>query len=401
MMMSGSARKKKAVFVINSLAGGGAERIMTTLLRASAPWRERYDITLVLLDREPDAYAVPDWIEVIQLDCKGKFLPSIVALRRLYARINPDVTLSFLSRANVGNILATRGLRTACIISERVNSTAHFGGHLRSLASKLLLRLTYPSADHVIAVSDGVAQDLHDNFAVPQDRVSIVFNPVDHDLIEDLGAGEPAIAVGGEYIAATGRLVPNKNFSMLIDAFAQSALPCSLVILGEGPEREKLEAQVAELGLQDRVHLPGFIDNPFAVLKRATLFALPSNAEGFPNGMVKAMACGLPVVTTNCPSGPSEILLNRPRDENEGMVQCDAGVVVPTNDASAFAQALRLVYDPATRDAKGATATSITHKFDIMQTTGRYWEIIDRLAATRRKSVTAHRPKIAASGQTS
>lgn len=83
------------------------------------------------------------------------------------------------------------------------------------------------------------------------------------------------------------------------------------------------------------------------------------------------------------------------------MVQCDAGVVVPTNDPSAFAQALRLVYDPATRDAKGASAASITHKFDIMQTTGRYWEIIDRLAATRRKSVTTHRPKIAASGQIS
>ena len=401
MMMSGSVRKKKAVFVINSLAGGGAERIMTTLLRASAPWRERYDISLVLLDREPDAYAVPDWIEVIQFDCRGKFLPSIMALRRLYARMRPDVTLSFLSRANVGNIVATRGLRTACIISERVNSTAHFAGRLRSLASRLLLRLTYPRADYVIAVSDGVAQDLHDNFAVPQDRVSIIFNPVDHDLIEDLGAGDPAVAVEGEYIAATGRLVPNKNFSMLVDAFAQSTLPCSLVILGEGPEREKLEAQVAELGLQDRVYLPGFVDNPFAVLKRATLFALPSNAEGFPNGMVEAMACGLPVVTTNCPSGPSEILLNRPRDENEGMVQCDAGVVVPTNDPSAFAQALRLVYDPATRDAKGASAASITHKFDIMQTTGRYWEIIDRLAATRRKSVTTHRPKIAASGQIS
>lgn len=351
---------------------------MTTLLRASGPWRNRYDISLVLLDREAGAYSVPAWVDVIQFDTRGKLLSGIWALRRLLTELRPDVTLSFLTRANVSNVAATWGRRPACIISERVNSSAHFSGRLCAMASKLLLRLSYPRADHVIAVSNGVAQDLARNFAVPDSRISIIFNPVDHELIETRGAEQPAISLQGEYIAATGRLVPNKNFTMLIDAFAQSGLPGSLVILGEGAERPKLEAQIARLGLEDRVLLPGFVENPFAILKRATLFALPSNAEGFPNGLVEAMACGLPVVATNCASGPSEILLDSPREEIRGLVQCDAGAVVPTNDAGTFAEALRMVHDPATRAPKGAAAASIARRFNIVQTTRRYWEIIDR-----------------------
>lgn len=377
-MMSGPVRRRRVVFIINSLAGGGAERVMTTLLRASGPWRDRYDISLVLLDREPGAYSVPNWVDVVQLDCRGKLLSGILAFRRLLLELRADVTLSFLTRANVTNIAATFGLRTACIISERVNSSAHFSGRLGAIASKLLLRLSYPRADHVIAVSRGVAQDLARNFAVPDSRISIIFNPVDHDLIEARGAEPPVFAVEGEYIAATGRLVPNKNFPMLIEAFAQSQLPGSLIILGEGPERPKLEAQIAQLGLEGRVLLPGFVENPFAILKRASLFALPSNAEGFPNGLVEAMACRLPVVVTNCASGPSEILLNRAREAVQGLVQCAAGAVVPTNDTGAFAEALRIVHDPVTRDAKGRAATAIARQFNIMQTTARYWEIIDK-----------------------
>src|SRR3546814_4408454 len=103
-----------------------------------------------------------------------------------------------------------------------------------------------------------------------------------------MAAIEPAFSIQGSYIVAAGRLVPNKNFGMLIEAFAQSGLPGSLVIMGEGPLRGALEARIMQLGLEGRVHLPGFLENPFAVLKRASLFALPSNAEGFPNGLVEA-----------------------------------------------------------------------------------------------------------------
>lgn len=383
--MTGSASKKKAIFIINSLAGGGAERIMATLLHASNHWRSRYDISLALLDREPAAYAVPDWVDTIQFDCRGGLLPSILALRKVMSRVRPDVTLSFLTRANIANIVATAGLNTACLISERVNSSAHFGRGARALLGKGLLRATYPRARHVIAVSDGVAQDLEQNFSVRSTSVSVISNPVDHVLIAAMGAECPALAIKGEYIVAAGRLVPNKNFAMLIQAFAQSGLPGSLVILGEGPMRPTLEAQVRDLGLAGRVHLPGFVGNPFAMLKQATLFALSSNAEGFPNGLVEAMACGLPVVAANCASGPAEILLNRPRETVHGIVQCSAGAVVPTNDPFAFADALRAVHDPGMRSARGSAALDLSRQFSVERTAGRYWEIIDSATECMRR----------------
>lgn len=384
--MAGPASKKKAIFIINSLAGGGAERIITTLLHASSHWRSRYDISLALLDRETAAYAVPDWVDTIQFDCRGSLLSSILALRKLMARVRPDVTLSFLTRANIANIVATAGLDTSCLISERVNSSAHFGRGAKALLGKALVRATYPRARHVIAVSNGVAQDLARNFSVRGTAISVISNPVDHELIAAMAAERPALAIKGEYIVAAGRLVPNKNFAMLIHAFAQSGLPGSLVILGEGPMRQALEAQVRELGLAGRVHLPGFVGNPFAMLKRATLFALSSNAEGFPNGLVEAMASRLPVVAANCASGPAEILLNRPRETVHGIVQSPAGAVVPTNDASAFAEALCAVHDPAMRAARGAAALDLSRQFSVGRTAGRYWEIIDSATQCTRRA---------------
>src|SRR3546814_306856 len=93
-----------ALFIINSLAGGGAERVMATLLHASAEWRDRYDISLALLDREDAAYAPPRWVDTIQFDCHGRLLPSVWAIRRLISRLQPDATLSFLTRANFANV---------------------------------------------------------------------------------------------------------------------------------------------------------------------------------------------------------------------------------------------------------------------------------------------------------
>lgn len=365
--------RRRVLFVINSLAGGGAERVMTTLLAASQPWRERYDLHLALLDREARAYAPPDWVQTTELDCRGRLLPAVRGLRALVGVLAPDVVLSFLTRANVASALAVAGRHSRLVMSERVNTSSH----LDSRAARMMVRATYPRADRIIAVSSGVADDLSRNFGVRRGPLRVIANPVDHQAIARGAALQPAFPVDADDVVAAGRLVENKNFSMLIDAWARAELPGRLLILGEGPLRASLEADIAARGLADRVLLPGFVPNPFALFARAGVYALPSNAEGFPNGLVEAMACGLPVVAANCASGPSEILLDRRREDVVGTALSPAGALVPTDDASAFAAALDQIHRDPARQQIGDAARTLAQRYSVAETTRRYWAVLE------------------------
>lgn len=382
--------RKRILFAINSLAGGGAERVLATLLGGSTPWRERYDIHLALLDDEPRAYTVPEWVEVHQLDARFKLLPSLTQLRALVGRLSPDATLSFLTRANVANAWAMAGRGRPWLISERVNTSAHLGS---ARAAKAMVRIVYPRAAHVIAVSDGVVDDLAANFGVARARMSAIANPVDHERIAELAAEQPSFTPAWPYIVAAGRLMPNKNFPLLLRAYAKAAPHERLVILGEGPERGALETLAASLGIADRVDMPGFVANPFAVVARAMAYAMPSNAEGFPNGLVEAMACGLPVVATNCASGPSEILADRPRETIAGAIDVDAGALVPTDDVHAFAAALARILAEPRRSLCGARARERSRAYGVEQAARNYWARIE--AALAAQSVAAEIREIA------
>lgn len=384
--------RKRILFAINSLAGGGAERVVATLLAGSEPWRARYDIHLALLDDLPRAYDVPEWVEVHQLDARHKLLPSLIQLRALAGRLAPHATLSFLTRANIANAWAMSGRGRPWLISERVNTSAHLGG---AFAAKAMVRMVYPRAAHVIAVSEGVVDDLAVHFGVARARMSAIANPVDHGRIAQLAAEQPAFAPAGPYIAAAGRLAPNKNFPLMLRAYAAAAPRERLVILGEGPERRALETLAVSLGIAGRVDMPGFVANPFAMLARAQAYASSSNAEGFPNGLVEAMACGVPVVATNCASGPSEILAGRPRDAISGGIDVDSGALVPTDDVSAFSAALRRVLAEPRRSRCGAHARTRSLAYGVEQAATNYWARIEAaLAAPEREEIAPYRPGV-------
>ena len=346
---------------------------MCTLLRHSEPMRARYDIILALLDREPAAYAPPDWVEMRELDCGGSMLKSV---EKVNAELRPDVALSFLNRANVANVLAAKG---ACVISERSNASAHLPG-IRNLPARALVRWTYPRADKVIAVSDGVADDLARNFAVPREKLVSIANPIDVDAIEAKAAAEAAYRPVGDYILAAGRLVKSKNFELLIRAYAQAGIAASLVILGEGSERAALEAVARECGVAERVALPGFMANPYPLMRSAKLFVLSSNDEGFPNALVEAMALGTPVVATNCASGPSEILAETLRENVRGLTFAPHGVLTPTNDIAAMAEALRAM-TAERRGQYGARAAARARAYGPGIAAERYWRVLEEAMA--------------------
>lgn len=330
--------------VINSLEGGGAERVFVQVIQAlvGAAWAPRLEV--VLLDEAPRRYAPPAGAGLVQLDARASLARSAAGVLARARAFKPDLIVSFLTRANCASILAGAMAGAPVLLSERVNTREHLGpgGGLRHG----LVRVLYPRARRVVAVSQGVGETLAACYGVPRAKVSVIPNPVDASALQAAAAAEPEFALPTRFLAAVGRLTPAKNFPLLLRAFARSNCFPHLVILGEGPERARLQALAQGLGLGGRVHLPGFAANPHAVVARAAGYASASNAEGFPNALVEAMALGVPVLAADCPSGPAEIL-DRPADAAQGLLQLPAGLLAPMQDEEAFAQGLRRLSRPA------------------------------------------------------
>ncbi len=350
---------------------------MARLLSNSAAKAENWDVHLILLDREPAAYAVPDWVTVHQLDCRHSLVRSLISVARTLMKLQPTVTLSFLSRSNFANVLSGRLCGARVVISERINSTSHFGTSMPGRISKLLTTLFYPRADKVIAVSSGIRDDLTHNYRVSLDKITVIPNPVDRDLALQMSRQDPHEELPGPVVVAMGRLVPLKNFALLLEAYAKLDGPGTLLILGDGPMKQSLVAQARRLGIAQRVRMPGFVANPFAYIARADCFVLPSDGEGFPNGLVEAMSMGVPVVSTNCHSGPSEILDGAEVLRIEAPYEARYGLLVPTGDAPAMAQAIRKALQSDNNCALRAKAVEGARRYDLQTAVARYWSIIE------------------------
>jgi glycosyltransferase involved in cell wall biosynthesis len=207
----------------------------------------------------------------------------------------------------------------------------------------MLVRRYYPWADGIVAVSQGVAADLLELTDLPPSKVRVLPNPVVTPELVECAAqplDDPWFTAGAApVVLGAGRLDQQKDFPTLIRAFAavRSKRAARLVILGEGPERARLESLVEELGIGEHVRLPGFVSNPFSYMARAAVFVLSSAWEGMPGVLIQAMACGAPVVATDCESGPREVLASG-----------KYGRLVPVGDHAALAEAIAATLDAPT-----------------------------------------------------
>jgi glycosyltransferase involved in cell wall biosynthesis len=335
-------KKQPIALYLPSLRGGGAERVMVTL--ANGFVARGLDIDLVLAKAEgPFLSEVDSRVRIIDLDA-SRVICSLPGLVRYLRRERPFAMLSALNHANIiaawACIVSRISLRL--VLSEHSTLTRSLAGYLSCRIRILpkLMSLTYPYADAVVAVSSGAADDLAAAIKLPRERIYVIHNPVvtpamlkksrepiDHRWFRP---GEPPVILG------VGRIVRPKDFSVLIRAFAKlrEQREARLMILGEGEERLQLEALVSELGVGEYVLMPGFVANPYAYMHQTALFVLSSAWEGFGNVIVEAMACGTPVVSTDCLSGPAEILENG-----------RWGRLVPVGDATALTAAIIATLD--------------------------------------------------------
>lgn len=328
-----------------SLGGGGAERVMCLVAGGLAA--RGVDVTLVLCQASGSYLAdVDPRVRVVDLGASS--MPrALLPLVRHLRKSRPTALLAAMSHANVTAALAHRitRSRSQLFLSEHAHLSsvlmAYPGWRMRATA--LMMRWTYPRADRIVSVSEGVTSDLLQRIPLDAKRVVTIYNPVVDDALHACANAEPACSwlsarapCDPPVVLAAGRLVPQKDFATLIEAFAllRRMRPARLLILGEGELRASLTAQVARLGLENDVALPGFEPNPFSAMRAAQLFVLSSRFEGLGCVLIEAMACGTPVVSTDCPSGPHEVLQGG-----------RWGRLVPVGDVAALAAAMASTLD--------------------------------------------------------
>lgn len=333
----------KISIFLPSLVGGGAERVMVTLANAFSA--RGFNVDLVLA-KATGAYLrdVAPSVRVVDLQA-GRVLKALVPLALYMRRERPMAMLSAMAHANVVALLACKLAQVPLrlVVSERTTISAAYSV-AKGLVERInfaLVPMLYRAADGICTVSQAASDDLAAFCGLPLQRVETIYNPFDLVRITDKAA-EPLdhswFAAGQlPVLLAIGRLTEAKDYPTLIRAFAKlrQQRKARLVILGEGELRPALQALLASLSLgEDAVQMPGFVPNPYAWLARCRLFVLSSRWEGLPGVLIEAMACGVPVVSTNCLSGPDEIL--------EGGRW---GRMVPVGDVDALARAMAAMLD--------------------------------------------------------
>lgn len=376
----------RVLFFTSSLGGGGAEMHLLRVINALDRTRVEPWLAVARSGGSYEARLAPDVpIQALTGSERGsstlKLLKSVVPLRRLIAEVHPDIVCAVMDQPSLIALLATRGLRDRprLVLCVQNTPTKAYRDPPSVQGRVLLAAISrlYPLADHVVALSQGVADDLASLNPALAAHTSVIHNScVDEFVLA--GAKEPVegatTAAGKKVILGCGRLVNQKGFTYLIDAFdlVRRRIPSELWLVGEGPEKTALERKCAHLGLTDCVRFLGFQDNPYKYMAAADVFVLSSLYEGFGNVVVEAMACGTAVVSTDCPSGPSEIIHN--------MVN---GMLVPVANPMALVKAiLQTLEDHALRRDLVKNALTRSRDFTATAVASSYAGLFEQLLAS-------------------
>jgi glycosyltransferase involved in cell wall biosynthesis len=368
--LRGSVSRPTIAVFIPSLRGGGVERNMLNLTRGMADAGHPVDLVLVSA-QGPFLKMVDKRVRVVDLK-SSRVVSALPKLVRYLKDARPAALLSGMGHANIIAVIARglSGVNCRLVVSEHTlpSVIAKVASTPLSKTVPVLSRWFYPRADAVVAVSEDVGRDLREASGLREELITVIPNPVvTPELMNELARraehhffdeGLPPVILG------IGRLSHEKGFDILIRAFGLllETMDARLLIVGEGADRPKLEALVAELGLENKVDLPGFVDGVPAYICQAAVVVMPSRIEGFGNALVEAMAGGVPCVATDCPGGPSDIL-------EHGKY----GPLVPFDDPRALAKGIeKAMRDPVPTDVLISRAA----EFSLDRVVARYLEVL-------------------------
>ncbi|MGQ3330851.1 glycosyltransferase [Halorubrum sp. FL23] len=330
---------------IGNLSIGGAERVTVNL--GNQLNKNGHDVEVLVITEDGelvDELAPEIKFSVLSVD---RMRWAAIPLARHLRRTRPDALISFMTATNVMTIVAARMARVSTTVIATEHSTQSGKRGLSIKRDMLLARYTYAFADHVVGVSEGVSADIREWARVSDNKVVTIYNPVVSE--EQIGATYDSPSHRWfrdddiEVVLSVGRHTEEKDYPTLIKAFAKLLAEresVRLVLLGGGELTPEYESLIEELGIQEEVSMPGFVTQPFPYMAHADVFALSSRVEGLSLVLIEAMACGTPVVSTDCPNGPSEVL-----------VDGEYGELVPVGDPSSLSNALvRALTDPLAKE---------------------------------------------------
>ncbi len=359
----------RLTFITHELGCGGAERVLCVVANY---WAERgHAVNIVTTSSAPSSFSLHPGIRHTGLGLAGVSqnlqtavvanFRRLAALRRAVVQSKPQVVISFSFQSNVLTVLATRGLQVPVVICEHTDTRRFQAGPLW----RALQCMTYPLADVVTCLTPNILQDMQ---LLVGNRGLLLPNPI---AVPPAQVSAPELPAGN-LLVAMGRLHPVKGFDSLLKAFAPLSPKHSdwhLLILGEGSERERLQQLIHTLGLEGRATLYGRVNDPFPILRRAELFVLSSSREGFPMALCEAMACGVPVVSFDCRSGPNYIIRNG-----------HDGLLVPPGNVQSLSRSIeRLMIDDDERRRLGSNAREVVNRFSVETVLGMWSRMFSRL----------------------